>query len=44
MLSFLKQEPQPNVYQMWFSIQPKTLLDYCTTWLNRCAKVVSIVK
>lgn len=42
MFNIVKQEPQPNVYQMWFATQPETLWITRTTWSNLCAKVVSI--
>lgn len=42
MFNVLKQEPQPNVYQMWFVTQPETLWITRTTWANLCAKVTFV--
>lgn len=42
MFNILVQEPQPNVYQMWFAIQPAHLWITRTTWSNLCARVTSI--
>lgn len=42
MFNVLKQEPQPNVYQMWFGTQPGPLWITRTTWANLCAKVTVV--
>jgi hypothetical protein len=42
MFIHIKQEPQLNVYQMWFASQPQSLWITRTTWSNLCAKVTSI--
>lgn len=38
----LKQEPQLNVYQMWFATQPEPLWITRTTWASMCAKVTFV--
>ena len=42
MFNMLKQEPQPNVYQMWFASQPEPLWITRTTWASLCAKVTFV--
>ena len=42
MFSIIKQEPQPNVFQLWFAIQPEPLWITRTTWSNMCAHVTSV--
>jgi hypothetical protein len=42
MFHVLTQDPQPNVYQMWFATQPKPLWITRTTWNSLCAQVVSV--
>ena len=42
MFKVLKQEPQPNVYQMWFATQPGSRWITRTTWANLCAKVTFV--
>lgn len=44
MFNIIKQEPQLNVYQMWFAVQPEPLWITRTTWANLCAKVTSVEK
>ena len=42
MFNILKQEPQPNVYQMWFAAQREPLWITRTTWASMCAKVTFV--
>lgn len=42
MFHILNADPQPNVYQMWFAVQPGPLWITRTTWNDLCARVISV--
>lgn len=41
-MKILSLTPQPNVYQMWFSVKPEPLWITRTTWNDLCARVTFV--